>query len=225
MDHSVPPDERWSRRRRKPAALRTLLHGWRFENDELERLYRRYIFKEQHTAVVQTLAVFAALTAILAALTLTFVALGSSSNSSPVTFRGLYFSIQSIIFIILLTLLLWRTRSETLLPRIVYGGLLTSLTAFVMAALPVNYDEFLSTFLPFFTFERSYKFSGVEGVWEVALVTFTAYTMLPLKTYACLLFGVSASTCQLLAAAFSSQLFREFLWQQVRCKCQMLVKN
>jgi adenylate cyclase 1 len=65
MDHSVkamPP----ASSRQPLHALARLLNRHRFENDELESLYQRYIFKLQHSSVAAVVGLFALMAAILA---------------------------------------------------------------------------------------------------------------------------------------------------------------
>jgi len=67
MDHSVkamPPASSHHPMR----ALVRFLNRHRFENDELEGLYQRYVYKLQHSSVTAVVALFAALAIVLAAL-------------------------------------------------------------------------------------------------------------------------------------------------------------
>jgi adenylate cyclase 1 len=67
MDHSVkamPP----ASSRHPLWALVQFFNRHRFENDELEGLYQRYVFKLQHSSVTAVAALFALLAVVLAAL-------------------------------------------------------------------------------------------------------------------------------------------------------------
>jgi len=71
MDHSVkamPP----ASSRHPMRALVRFLNRHRFENDELEGLYQRYVFKLQHSSVTAVVAIFAVLVVVLAALAFTY---------------------------------------------------------------------------------------------------------------------------------------------------------
>lgn len=71
MDHSVkamPP----ASSRHPMRALVRFLNRHRFENDELEGLYQRYVYKLQHSSVTAVVALFAALAIVLAALGFTY---------------------------------------------------------------------------------------------------------------------------------------------------------
>lgn len=65
MDHSVkamPP----ASARTPWLAVARMLNRHRFENDELESLYQRYIFKLQHSSVAAVVALFTIMAAVLA---------------------------------------------------------------------------------------------------------------------------------------------------------------
>lgn len=74
MDHSV-------KAMTSPRAAGRLLNPHRFENDELELLYRRYVCKLQRSSVVYVVALFVLLTAVLANLGLLYAQV---SNQSPI---------------------------------------------------------------------------------------------------------------------------------------------
>lgn len=59
MDHSV-------KAMTSPRVLARALNPHRFENDELEQLYQRYICKLQHSSVAAVVALFVLLTFLLA---------------------------------------------------------------------------------------------------------------------------------------------------------------
>lgn len=73
MDHSVKAMS-------SPRALSRLLNPHRFENDELEQLYQRYICKLQHSSVAAVVALFVLLTALLANLGLAYAEAANAQN-------------------------------------------------------------------------------------------------------------------------------------------------
>ena len=92
MDHRVKAMA--SQRR---LSLSRLLNRHRFENDELERLYRRYTCKLQHSSVASVVALFVVLTALLANLSLAY--------AHALSVQNVYHGLHCILFALLLAFL------------------------------------------------------------------------------------------------------------------------
>ncbi|GLH15929.1 Ca(2+)/calmodulin-responsive adenylate cyclase [Gryllus bimaculatus] len=92
MDHSVKAMA--SQRR---LALGRLLNRHRFENDELEALYQRYIFKLQHGSVASAVGLFVLLTGVLANLSL--------AHAHAPTPQNVYHCVHCVLFALLLAFL------------------------------------------------------------------------------------------------------------------------
>ena len=99
----------------------------RFENEELECLFRRYILRLQHASITAAVALFVVLTAALA--TTSFV-----SVQAP-TVRNLYHSAHCAIFVVVFIVLCTKAIDDVYLDYVCYGILLFS-ASFSVLALP-----------------------------------------------------------------------------------------
>ena len=103
------------------------LLGFRFENEELECLFRRYILRLQHASITAAVALFVVLTAALA--TTSFV-----SIQAP-TVRNLYDSAHCGIFVVIFIVLCTRVVDDLYLGYVCYG-ILVFCASFSVLALP-----------------------------------------------------------------------------------------
>ena len=101
--------------------------GFRFENEELECLFRRYILRLQHASITAAVALFVVLTAALA--TTSFV-----SVQAP-TVRNLYDSAHCGIFVVIFIVLCTRVVDDLYLGYVCYG-ILVFCASFSVLALP-----------------------------------------------------------------------------------------
>ncbi|XP_049778147.1 Ca(2+)/calmodulin-responsive adenylate cyclase [Schistocerca cancellata] len=197
MDHSVKAASDARR-------LARLLNRHRFENDELEALYRRYTFKLQHASVAQCVALFALLAGVLANL-------GGAHALSP-TPQNVYHGAHCVLFVGLLVVLRSRLLHDGYLLWLCYAVLFFCAT-FCAVALPLGEED------------RTCGGGGVksetrrvaaEGVWQVVFAVFLAYAMLPLRTWVAALFGVSLPAVHMaVAGALARELFPNLAWQQL----------
>lgn len=102
MDHSVK-----AMQGRPSVFLGRLINRHRFENDELEALYQRYIFKLQHSSVLSVVALFVLLTAVLANLSIAYA-------QAP-TVQNVYHCVHCILFALLLAFLNTRLMQDAYL--------------------------------------------------------------------------------------------------------------
>ena len=98
MDHSVKAMSG----HRKVRFSRLLLNRHRFENDELEGLFQRYIFKLQHSSISSFVALFIVLTAVLAAISFVL-------EQTP-TLANMYNSVHCLFFVVIFIFLATKVR-------------------------------------------------------------------------------------------------------------------
>lgn len=92
MDHSVKAMSGHRKMR-----FSRLLNRHRFENDELEGLFQRYIFKLQHSSISSFVALFIVLTAVLAAISFVL-------EQTP-TLTNMYNSVHCLFFVVIFVFL------------------------------------------------------------------------------------------------------------------------
>eukprot|EP00095_Tigriopus_kingsejongensis_P012404 snap_masked-scaffold755_size101758-processed-gene-0.9 protein:Tk12404 transcript:snap_masked-scaffold755_size101758-processed-gene-0.9-mRNA-1 annotation:"adenylate cyclase" len=180
MDHSVK-----AMQNHRKEAFSRIFNRHRFENDELEGLFQRYIFKLQHSSISSFVALFIVLTAVLAVLSFVLV-------QRP-TLDNMYNSVHCLIFVVIFIFLATKSMEDMYLNYVCYCILLFSLT-FVIASLPVSFG--LATQAEF-----ARQYVEADGVWQVVLVIFLVYAMLPMKTVVALVFGLSLPVIHLIVSA------------------------
>ena len=197
MDHSV---KTMPRTRGVSSLPRILFNRHRFENDELELLFQRYIFKLQHSAISSFVALFIVLTAVLAILSFALV-------RAP-TVDSVYHSLHCLVFVVIFVFLATKSMEDVYLNYVCYSILAFSV-GFVAASLPVNYG------LGYQTGETGTRYAEVDGVWQVVLVVFLVYAMLPLRTWLAFTTGVGLPALHLLVSGFAGADLLGWKWQQV----------
>ncbi|XP_014242089.1 Ca(2+)/calmodulin-responsive adenylate cyclase isoform X3 [Cimex lectularius] len=192
MDHSVKAMDS-----HRKLVFSRLVDRQRFENDELEALYQRYIFKLQHSSVTSVVCLFLILTALLANISFVY--------TRTLTAQNIYHILHCLLFLFLLVFLSTRYMQDTYLLWVCYVILFFCGT-FVVVGLPLGPQTGLKL-------ESRRVFP--EGVWQILFVLFIAYAMMPLKTWVAALFGLALPLVHLaVSAAFVDQ-FHHLLWQQV----------
>lgn len=129
MDHSVK-----AMNSHRKLAFSRLLNRHRFENDELESLYQRYIFKLQHSSVASVVALFVILTGVLANLSLAYAQAPTAQN--------IYHSLHCLLFALLLVFLNTRLMQDAYLLWVCYA-ILFFCTTFCAVALPLGMCNFI----------------------------------------------------------------------------------
>lgn len=184
---------------RTKTSLQRVLNRYTFENEDLERLYKRYVFKLQQAAVGYMLGVLILLTATLAVLK--FVYLGG------LNVRGIYLAVQCVIFIFIFVFLQTRYMKESYFKIICYF-LLLFLLCFAVMGFPLQMDPEIP--------EREGPLWGpMDGVWEVMFVVFMIYSLMPLMTYMTVVNGIVLPVCHMVVSAFIANSYPELLWRQV----------
>ena len=141
------------------------------------------------------------LTAVLAVLSFVLV-------QGP-TLDNLYHSVHCLVFVVLFIFLATKSMEDVYLNYVRYAILVMS-TTFVIVNLPVNIipvgdDEAMS----------ARRYVEADGVWQVVLVIFLVYGMLPMKTAVALSMGVLLPAIHLIvSASFTSNNFG-LRWQQL----------
>ncbi|KAF5272245.1 hypothetical protein FQA39_LY01327 [Lamprigera yunnana] len=186
MDHSV-------KAMTSPKLLGRFLNPHRFENDELEQLYQRYICKLQHSSVVAVVALFVILTAVLACL-------GVGYAHGPTT-QNVYHAAHCILFAVLLGFLHTRFMQDAYLLWVCYA-VLFFLATFCAVALPLYFTTATSKV-------------AAEGTWQVVFVVFLAYAMMPLKAWIAAVFGCLLCCAHLAVTAVFAKGLPDLMWQQL----------
>nr|XP_022918465.1 Ca(2+)/calmodulin-responsive adenylate cyclase isoform X6 [Onthophagus taurus] len=185
MDHSV-------KTMTSPGVMSRCLNPHRFENDELEMLYQRYICKLQHSSVTAVVGLFVLLTFVLANLGLFYV--------QPPTPQVVYNAAHCILFAILLGFLHTKLMQDAYLLWVCYV-VLFFLVTFCALALPV--------------YPSSQGKVAAEGTWHVVFVVYLAYAMMPLKTWIAGVFGFFICGAHLGVSTILAKEFQHLIWQQL----------
>lgn len=197
MDHSVK-----AMNSHRKLTLSRLLNRHRFENDELESLYQRYIFKLQHSSVVSVVGLFVLLTALLANL--------SFAYAQAPTAQNVYHAVHCLLFALLLAFLNTKLMQDAYLLWVCYAILFFCAT-FCVLALPLG-DKLQTGDGPLRVETRRVI---AEGTWQIVFVVFLAYAMMPLKTWIAALFGFLLPVVHLIISGIVSNEFMHLNWQQV----------
>jgi len=190
-------------RRMTTRQIKRVFSRYEFENDELERLYRRYVFKLQMASLGHLLCITCALCACLSALYFYYV--------QNVTVPGIYMCAQFSVFLLLYIFINTPFMKESY-QGIVCTVILVALIGFAVFSFPLDFgyqspDRPAPIRLP------------VNGAWEVTFVVFLIYAMMPLRTYVAVIFGVSLPVSHLLVTSLTANNFPLLLWRQVRFFC------
>ncbi|RMC05600.1 hypothetical protein DUI87_17685 [Hirundo rustica rustica] len=167
-----------------------------FDCKELEALFQSYNLKLEQTSTLKALAVLIVLTASLALVELlSGPSLTISKGSHPV---------HCIIFLSLFIVTNVKYLQVTQLQQIVKLTLLFSFT-FSFLCCPFSLGAY-----------------GVEppsapeqGMWQLMLVTFVSYSLLPVRTLLAIVFGLVVSVSHLIVTATSVSAKRQRLWRTV----------
>lgn len=150
----------------RKAAFSRLLRGRRFENEDLEQLYQRYTFKLQQASIVGALG-------LLATLGLTLGSVHAAFSQAATLEVVLYF-VHAFGFAVVFAFMCSRLMQDVYLRGVCYGILALAVSLCVCCACPADVDGG--------SFWRVRRPSPADGVWEIVLVLFLAYTLLPLRS-------------------------------------------
>lgn len=167
-----------------------------FDCKELESLFHNYNLKLEQTSTLKALAVL-----IIMALTLAVVELLSGPN---LTISKGSHPVHCIIFISLFIVTNVKYLQVTQLQQIVNLTLLFSFTF-----------SFLSCPFPHGAVGMEPPTAPEQGMWQLMLVTFVAYSLLPVRTLLAIIFGVMVAICHIIVTATSVTVKKQKLWRTV----------
>lgn len=168
-----------------------------FDCKELESLFHSYNLKLEQTSTLKALAVIISLSATLAvAELLSGPSLTISKGSHPV---------HCVVFVSLFIVTNVKYLQVTQLRQIVN---LTLLFAFTFSFLCCPFSLGAMGLEP--------PTSPEQGVWQLILVTFVAYALLPVRTLLAAVFGIMVSVSHLIVTAASVRADAQKLWSTVR---------
>ncbi|XP_076151865.1 adenylate cyclase type 1b isoform X2 [Alosa pseudoharengus] len=165
-----------------------------FDCKELESLFHNYNLKLEQTSTLKALAVL-----IIMALTLAVVEMLSGPNLTIA--KGSH-PVHCIIFISLFIVTNVKYLQVTQLQQIVNLTLLFSFTF-----------SFLNCPFPHSTVGMEPPTAPEQGMWQLMLVTFVAYSLLPVRTLLAIIFGVMVAICHIIVTATSVTVKRQKLWR------------
>ncbi|KAK6620317.1 hypothetical protein RUM44_006718 [Polyplax serrata] len=197
MDHSVKAMNNSHRK----LLFSRLLNRHRFENDELEVLYQRYIFKLQYASVISVIGLFILLTGVLANLSIAFAQAPTAQN--------IYNGVHCLLFALLLAFLNTKLMQDAYLLWVCYA-ILFFCTTFCAVSLPFSPEETFQTALKVET-----RRVAAEGVWQVVFSIFLAYGLMPLKAWIATLFGILLPAIHITVSLLFAKEFQHLMWQQL----------
>lgn len=171
----------------------------RFESDELEELFHRYVLKLQQTSIAAVCGLLLGLSLILAALHVTY-----AQAAAPIPIILLISAVFLTILLILLNTTL--IRGSFFMP--ICHGLQLLGFAIVIVSLPIHDKEW--GWVGWQTVP-----TASQGVWQVMFIVFLMYALTPLKTTVALIYGIVLPLVQGIASIFLSHTFDHLHWHQV----------
>ncbi|CAH2283410.1 Adenylate cyclase type 1 [Pelobates cultripes] len=176
-----------------------------FDCKELESLFQNYNLKLEQTSTLKALALLIVMTA-----TLTLVELMSGSN---LTISKGSHPVHCIIFVSLFIVTNVKYLQVTQLQQIVKLTLLFSFT-FSFLCCPFS--------LGTYGFES--PASSENGMWQLMLLTFVSYALLPVRTLMAIAFGLTVSISHIIVTASSVNPKRQKLWKTSTLSARLLPK-
>ncbi|KAM8967029.1 adenylate cyclase type 1 [Pelodytes ibericus] len=165
-----------------------------FDCKELEFLFQNYNLKLEQTSTLKALAVLIIMTATLALVELiSSPSLTISKGSNPV---------HCIIFISLFIVTNVKYLQVTQLQQI---GKFTLLFSFTFS--------FLCCPFSLGTYELEHPTSAEHGLWQLMLVTFVSYSLLPVRTLLAIVFGLIVSVSHIIITATFVSPKRQKMWR------------
>lgn len=178
-----------------------------FDCKELETLFQKYNLKLEQTATLKALAIL-----ILAASALALVELLSAGSRFTVS-KGSH-PVHCVIFTSLFIVTNVKYLQVTQLQQIARLALLFS---FTFALLCCPFPLALGHGTQGAHGPDAPSTTPEQGVWQLMLVTFVAYSLLPVRTLLAVLFGVLVAASHLIVTATSVSARRPRVWTPVSC--------
>ncbi|KAI5104698.1 adenylate cyclase type 1 [Silurus meridionalis] len=192
-----------------------------FDCKELESLFRTYNLKLEQTSALKALAVLAVLACALAALeALSGPGLAVAKASHPA---------HGVVFASLFVVANVKYLRVAQLQQIVSLALLFAFTfALLCCPLPpVTPSSHAQTTTTTTTTTTTNTPTPEQGVWQLALVTFVAYALLPVRTLMAVTFGIMVAISHIVVTATSVTAKTHKLWRAIcaRSGARVLVKS
>ncbi|KAI1901337.1 hypothetical protein AGOR_G00033290 [Albula goreensis] len=165
-----------------------------FDCKELESLFQNYNLKLEQTSTLKALAVLIIMTSTLAGVEL-------MSGPGLTISKGSY-PVHCVIFVSLFIVTNVKYLQVTQLQQIVNLTLLFGFTF-----------SFLCCPFPLGALGTEPPVSPEQGMWQLLLVTFVAYSLLPVRTLLAVLFGIMVAVSHIIVTATSVTVKRQRLWR------------
>lgn len=199
------PFPRVRARRRKTRCLAVTCED-EFDCKELETLFQKYNLKLEQTATLKALAIL-----ILAASALALVELLSAGSRFTVS-KGSH-PVHCVIFTSLFIVTNVKYLQVTQLQQIARLALLFSFTFALLCCpfpLGLGHSAPQGTQGP-----DAPRITPEQGVWQLMLVTFVAYSLLPVRTLLAVLFGILVAASHFIVTATSLTTRKPRVWTPV----------
>ncbi|KAG9333832.1 hypothetical protein JZ751_010049, partial [Albula glossodonta] len=177
-----------------------------FDCKELESLFQNYNLKLEQTSTLKALAVLIIMTSTLAGVELI-------SGPGLTISKGSY-PVHCVIFVSLFIVTNVKYLQVTQLQQIVNLTLLFGFTF-----------SFLCCPFPLGALGTEPPVSPEQGMWQLLLVTFVAYSLLPVRTLLAVLFGIMVAVSHIIVTATSVTVKRQRLWRTERLLMSLLPRN
>ncbi|XP_072454203.1 adenylate cyclase type 1 isoform X1 [Notamacropus eugenii] len=187
-----------------PVFLEAIACEDEFDCKELESLFRNYNLKLEQTSTLKALAVLIVLTGTLA--------LGELMSGPNLTISKGSHPVHCIIFLSLFIVTNVKYLQVTQLQQIVKLTLLFSFT-FAFLCCPFSLGAY----------GIEPPTSPEQGMWQLMLVTFVSYSLLPVRSLLAIIFGIVVSVSHLIVTATSVTAKRHRLWRTLGANALLFV--
>uniref|UniRef100_A0A4X2LE03 Adenylate cyclase type 1 n=1 Tax=Vombatus ursinus TaxID=29139 RepID=A0A4X2LE03_VOMUR len=187
-----------------PLLLEAIACEDEFDCKELESLFRNYNLKLEQTSTLKALAVLIVLTGTLA--------LGELMSGPNLTISKGSHPVHCIIFLSLFIVTNVKYLQVTQLQQIVKLILLFSFT-FAFLCCPFSLGAY----------GIEPPTSPEQGMWQLMLVTFVSYSLLPVRSLLAIIFGIVVSVSHLIVTATSVTAKRHRLWRTLGANALLFV--
>lgn len=188
------------RQRMRTRQLKRMFSRYEFESGELERLYRRYVFKLQQSSMCRLLSLMCLLCGCMLVLNFYYV--------QNISVPGIYMSGQFTIFVLLFVFANTRFMKESHL-GIVCSIIVIFQLGFVVFSLPFDFGSVYDT-------KPRPLYTPINGVWQIMFIVFVIYSMMPIRTYVAAILGIIIPVGHLIVTPLVANNIPELLWRQVR---------
>lgn len=182
--------------------MKRRLSPYKFKSEELEKLYQKYIYNLQQSALRYTLGVFIVLTATLSALEFAYI--------QNFTIYGVCHGAMCIIFVSMFILMLFFLFKYECMRevhfRVVVHVILFFIVCFAVLSFPFDLDHPLAP---------RPQYTHADGVWQIIFVVFIIYSLLPLRTFLAVTCGVIIPVSHVIVCIVTKTGSDSDWWRQV----------